>query len=68
HIVGTFTAGVGLLNPSSNNFLRGSGQSAIFGWSDIPRLEELRNAWFEAPDEAAQAAICREIQTLAFET
>ncbi|MGL4289379.1 MAG: ABC transporter substrate-binding protein [Phreatobacter sp.] len=68
HIVGTFTAGVGLLNPSSNNFLRGSGQSAIFGWSDIPRLEELRNAWFQAPDEATQAAICQEIQTVAFET
>lgn len=68
HIVGTFTAGVGLLNPSANNFLRGSGQSAIFGWSDVPRLEELRTAWFQAPDEAAQAAICREIQTVAFET
>jgi peptide/nickel transport system substrate-binding protein len=68
HIVGTFTAGVGLLNPSSNNFLRGTGSSAIFGWSDIPRLEELRTAWFQAPDEVAQAAICREIQTIAFET
>ena len=68
HIVGTFTAGVGLLNPSSNNFLRGSGGSAIFGWSDIPRLEELRSAWFQASDEAAQAAICREIQAVSFET
>lgn len=68
HIVGTFTAGVGLLNPASNNFLRGSGESAIFGWANIPRLEELRTAWFQAPDEAAQAAICREIQAVAFET
>lgn len=68
HLVGTFTAGVGLLNPSSNNFLRGSGASAIFGWSDIPRLEELRMAWFRAPDESSQAAICAEIQRVAFET
>ena len=68
HLVGTFTAGVGLLNPSSNNFLRGSGMSAIFGWSDIPRLEELRMDWFRAPDEQAQAAICAEIQRVAFET
>lgn len=68
HLVGTFTAGVGLLNPSSNNFLRGSGTSAIFGWSDIPRLEELRMDWFRAPDEKAQATICADIQRVAFET
>jgi peptide/nickel transport system substrate-binding protein len=68
HLVGTFTAGVGLLNPSSNNFLRGSGMSAIFGWSDIPRLEELRMDWFRASDEKMQAAICAEIQRVAFET
>lgn len=68
HLVGTFTAGVGLLNPSSNNFLRGSGTSAIFGWSDIPRLEELRMDWFRAPDQKAQAAICAEIQRVAFDT
>jgi peptide/nickel transport system substrate-binding protein len=68
HITGSFTAGVGLLNPSSNNFLRGSGGSAIFGWPDVPKLEELRTAWFHAPDVATQAAICREIQAVAFET
>jgi peptide/nickel transport system substrate-binding protein len=68
HIVGTFTAGIGLLNPASNNFLRGTGLSAIFGWSDIPDLERLRTAWFEAPDEAAQAAICAQIQRVAFDT
>lgn len=68
HVTGSFTAGVGLLNPSSNNFLRGSGDRAIFGWPDIPRIEELRNAWFVAPDTAAQAAICRQLQEVAFET
>ncbi len=68
HLVGTFTAGVGLLNPSANNFLRGSGGSAIFGWPEIPRLEELRTAWFRAPDEKAQAGICSEIQRVAFDT
>ena len=68
HITGTFTAGIGLLNPASNNFLRGTGGSAIYGWADVPKLEALRTAWFEAPSEAAQAAICREIQAVAFET
>jgi peptide/nickel transport system substrate-binding protein len=28
----------------------------------MPRIEDLRDAWFRAPDEAAQAALCREIQ------
>jgi peptide/nickel transport system substrate-binding protein len=68
HITGTFTAGAGLLNPANNNFLRGSGKSAIFGWPDIPRLVALRDAWFDARDEATRAAICRDIQTTAFET
>ena len=68
HVTGSFTAGAGLLNPAANNFLRGSGNSAIFGWPDIPQLETLREAWFRAPDETQQAAICRDIQTLAFET
>ncbi len=48
--------------------IRGSGKTATFGWPDIPRLEELRNAWFDATDEAAQAAICREMQVVAVET
>ena len=55
HVTGSFTAGAGLLNPAANNFLRGSGKSAIFGWPDIPQLEALREAWFRAPDEATQA-------------
>ena len=41
---------------------------ATFGWADIPKLEELRNAWFDAPDQAAQAAICRQMQLVSFET
>ena len=68
HITGTFTAGIGLLNPASNNFLRGTGPSAIYGWADIPELETLRTAWFEAPDEPTQARICRQLQQVAFAT
>ncbi|HEY0420416.1 MAG TPA: ABC transporter substrate-binding protein, partial [Acetobacteraceae bacterium] len=62
------TAGVNTFNPAAHNYIRGSGKTATFGWADIPRLEELRNAWFDAPDEAAQAAICRQMQAVAFET
>ncbi len=67
HIFGSLTVGVGVLDPSGNNFLRGSGTTAIYGWPDIPDLETLRTAWFRAPDDAARAAICARIQAVAFE-
>ncbi|UFN47714.1 ABC transporter substrate-binding protein [Roseomonas sp. OT10] len=60
------TLGVGAANPAAHNHLRGSGRSATFGWFDSPRIEELRNAWFDAPDLAAQQAIGRDIQLQAF--
>jgi peptide/nickel transport system substrate-binding protein len=63
-----YTAGVNTFNPAAHNYIRGSGKTATFGWPDIPRLEELRNAWFDAPDQTTQAALCREMQVIAFET
>lgn len=62
----TYSAGVTQLNPSAHNFLRGSGEKATFGWANSPKLEALRDAWFTAPDAAAQAAIGVEAQRQAF--
>jgi len=62
------TAGVNTFNPAAHNYIRGGGKTATFGWADIPKLEELRNAWFDAPTVEAQAAICREMQRVSFET
>ncbi|HZF77373.1 MAG TPA: ABC transporter substrate-binding protein [Acetobacteraceae bacterium] len=62
----TFFAGVDMFNPGVHQSLRGHGQQAWFGWPTIPRIEELRQAWFEASDQAAQAAIARQIQEVAF--
>ena len=62
----TYSAGVTQLNPSAHNFLRGSGAKATFGWSTSPELEKLRDAWFNAPDEAAQKAIGVSMQRQAF--
>ena len=62
----TYSAGVTQLNPSAHNFLRGSGDKATFGWSRSPKLEELRDRWFSAPDTAAQAALGVEMQRQAF--
>ena len=62
----TYSAGVTQLNPSAHNFLRGSGDKATFGWARSPKLEELRDAWFEAPDVAAQKRIGVAAQRQAF--
>ena len=37
------------------------------GWSTHQPLEDLRNAWFDAPDLAGQQAICRDLQVRAME-
>jgi peptide/nickel transport system substrate-binding protein len=63
----SWTAGSAQVNPAANNLLRGHGRSALFGWPTIPRLEELRNAWFDAPDDPARARIGREMQRVAFD-
>lgn len=62
----TFFAGLDLFTPASHLPLRGNGQSAWFGWPTMPRIEELRTAWLEAPDLAAQQKLAAEIQAQAF--
>lgn len=62
----TYSAGVTQLNPSAHNFLRGSGDRATFGWARSPELEALRDAWFTAPDAAAQREIGIRAQRQAF--
>jgi peptide/nickel transport system substrate-binding protein len=55
-------AGTDWLNPAGHIALRGNGEAGYAGWATMPRIEELRDAWFRAPDLAAQQAICRDIQ------
>lgn len=52
------------MDPSNHYAIRGNGDqpSGWPGWCVSPRLEELRTAWFEAPDFAGQQAICRDLQ------
>ncbi len=54
--------GMDLANPGGHPLLRGNGQGAWFGWPTAPKLETLRDQWFDAADLAAQQAIGREIQ------
>jgi len=55
------------MDPSNHYAVRGNGNepSAWPGWCVSQKLEELRNAWFLAPDLAAQQAICRDLQAQA---
>ena len=48
--------------PAGHLPLRANGAQAWFGWPDDPKLEQLRDAWFAAPDLAAQQRICADIQ------
>ncbi len=54
--------------PAGHLGLRGNGTSGWFGWPTDPKLEELRNAWFAAPDLPAQKKVGEEIQAEAFES
>lgn len=57
--------GLSQFNPIAATLLR-TGPQAYFGWPKSYRLEELRSAWLEAPDLAAQKAVAVEIQKQAF--
>lgn len=60
--------GYDFIDPSAHLPLRGNGTGAWPGWPDIPRLEQLRDAWFDAPNLEAQKRIGEEMQQVALET
>ncbi|ALM82758.1 ABC transporter substrate-binding protein [Bordetella sp. N] len=62
----TGLSGMNNLDPAGHLALRGNGKAAWFGWPDSPKLEELRNQWFKAPDVETQKKICAQIQEQVF--
>jgi peptide/nickel transport system substrate-binding protein len=52
------------MDPSNYYAIRGNGNEPAGwpGWCVSPKLESLRNAWFDAPGTAAQKKICEELQ------
>lgn len=46
--------GLNTSDPGGHYPVMGNGQKAWFGWPTSPRIETLRDAWFDAPDAAAQ--------------
>jgi peptide/nickel transport system substrate-binding protein len=60
---GLFTTANGLdMQTPLLHFLRTTGEKAWFGWTNSPKIEELRSAWADAPDVPAQKKIADEIQ------
>jgi peptide/nickel transport system substrate-binding protein len=53
--------------PAGNVLLRGNGNDAWFGWPTAPKLEALRDAWFDAPDLVGQKRIAASIQEQFFQ-
>lgn len=64
----TWWVGPDLATPALNSALRGAGEKAWFGWPNDPEMEKLRDAWFAAPDLAAQKKLAEQMQARAFET
>jgi peptide/nickel transport system substrate-binding protein len=60
-------ASFGFIDPAVHQFIRGDGEKGLFGWPKAPRLEELRNAWFDATDIASRKAIAAAMQEVAIE-
>ena len=53
--------------PGSHQPIRGHGANAWSGWPTSPRLEALREAWFDAPDPEAEKRIAEDIQRAVWE-
>ena len=58
-------AGLSVSTPGSSYPLRGNGTSGWNGWPTDPAIEALRQQWFDAPDDAAARAVCRQMQQAA---
>ncbi len=64
----TAWVGLSVASPATHLPLRGNGLQASAWWRPVNvQMEKLRDAWFDAPDFAAQKKICDDIQRMAFD-
>jgi len=62
----TWAAAPDLFSPAVNIPLRANGDKAWFGWPTDDKIESLIDAWFKAPDLAAQKKLAADIQVEAY--
>jgi peptide/nickel transport system substrate-binding protein len=67
NIFHTWLVGPDMVNPAVNFPIRGTGDKAWFGWPTDPKLEELREAWFNSTDAASSKKAASAVQQRAFE-
>ena len=59
--------GLNLADPGAHAPIGGQGEKGWFGWYASQKMEDLRSAWFDAPDLAAQQKVAEQIQLLTWE-
>jgi len=62
-----YLPGVVAVNPAGNSFMRGIGQRGPVGWPTSERIEQLRDSFLVATEEAEQKRIATEMQRQAFQ-
>src|SRR5690349_14645041 len=67
NIFHTWLVGPDMVNPAVNFPIRGTGEKAWFGWPTDAKMEQLREAWFEAKDAASAKKAAEAVQQRAFE-
>ena len=63
----TWLVGPDMVNPAVNFPIRGTGKTAWFGWPTDEKMEELREAWFNAKNPAESKQAADAVQRRAFE-
>jgi peptide/nickel transport system substrate-binding protein len=61
----TYGSSLAYLNPAVSSLVKGPGATGWFGWYASPRMQELVQAWLDAPDADRQASLANEINRLA---
>jgi peptide/nickel transport system substrate-binding protein len=61
----TYGSSLAYLNPAVSSLVKGPGRAGWFGWYENPRMQELVQAWMEAPDAERQKSLGNEINKLA---
>ncbi|MCJ2125629.1 ABC transporter substrate-binding protein [Methylobacterium sp. J-077] len=64
---GIFSGGLDMISPAYHLAVRGNGRAGVPSWLTDAPLEELRSAWFAAPDFDRQKALAAKIQARALE-
>ncbi|KNY22958.1 ABC transporter substrate-binding protein [Methylobacterium sp. ARG-1] len=64
---GIFSGGLDMISPAYHLAARGNGRAGVPSWLTDAPLEELRGAWFAAPDLGGQKALAAKIQARALE-